>query len=493
MKKLFIYIQTVIIFLSGTSVSAETLDTGSWYEYNGYLAFNYSFSIKFPSDWVVRTSGDELQKFAPQKEDEKSYFDIREFEGQTYSQAIDYYKTEETEIVSAIDLIFSSKGDFVGKKVTYENNEKEFARTFIKRGSFIISLSNPEENEFKETVENIYDSFTFKDDWHQYIDFDSGYTFIFPSSLEMANLSDGVTISDPTHFDREVFSVFKYSDLTLEKAPKEAEGYNEDLISENESTFNENKAITGIYFDNTSEKSFSRIFLEKDGNSFALSDVNVESNFPRLDYYNGYVAEILKSFEFFDIEGEYEAYRHFSDVRDNHSNSKAINYLKERQIIDGYPDGKFRPNGEINRAELTKMIVATKTNPDSSKYSNCFLDVTDQWFASYICYAKEKGWVEGYSGNKFKPDQKINRAEALKIIMEVMVEEIMASETLKDASVLDVNPDEWYGKYFVYADNNNLLDKQHITDEKGKYYYYPNGNISRKEVAETIYRILKNF
>jgi hypothetical protein len=78
--------------------------------------------------------------------------------------------------------------------------------------------------------------------------------------------------------------------------------------------------------------------------------------------------------------------------------------------------------------------------------------------------------------------------EAVKIVLEVMFEDITSETELADTSVLDVNTGDWYGQYFIFADNNNLLDKQHIISEAGKYYYLPQGNITRKEVAETIYR-----
>ena len=66
------------------------------------------------------------------------------------------------------------------------------------------------------------------------------------------------------------------------------------------------------------------------------------------------------------------------------------------------------------------MVVegVLEVTPDPNVYNNCFEDVTTEWYAKYVCYAKEEGLVEGYSGNYFKPGDNIMRAEAVKIVSE---------------------------------------------------------------------------
>lgn len=497
MKKILLYI--LVINLLILTVNAEEISTDEWYQYNGYST-SHSFSVKFPPTWQAKTMGDDMQGFAPNSVDEDVFFVIQEFEGQTYDQVYAYNENENTSLVEVKDFIFSGTKDLVAKEAIYLNKtvNKSYPITLIKRGGLIIALKgkNLDENadfptpeDYQETIEAMHDSFSFTDDWHQYIDLEENFTFIFPSNLEMNNLSDGVTITDPNDSNKPIFSIFKYKNISLEDAPEETEGNNEDFIETEEIVFHgiEN-AISATYRDNEENKKFKKIFIEKDGTVYSLSGENIETNFPRMDYYNEYIAEMLESFEFFDIEGNYQTYKYFPDVADNHQNKKAINYLTEKKIISGYPDGTFKPDGEINRAELTKMIVAVNVTPDASEYKDCFPDVKEEWFAPYICYAKEQGWVQGYEDGTFKPEQKINRAEALKIILEAIFNEIDENETLENNNVTDVDTTEWYGKYFIFADNRDLLDKQHITEQEGKYSYYPSQNITRKEVAETIYR-----
>jgi hypothetical protein len=511
MKKLFSIL--LILFIAAIAIPitlaesdlTESDPTEDWYQYNGYSSA-HSFSTKFPQDWQAKTYGDDLQGFAPEGNHEDSLFLIQEFEGSTFDQAMQYYVNENVGLIEVSDFIFPGDHDFLAKEAIYINKSenKSYPVTFIKRGSLIVALSgkNLEEEEdfpvsetYREIIDNIYDSFNFTDEWYQYIDLEDSYTFIFPSALEIENLDSGVTITDPGHLDNIIFTVIKYESFALDDAPKEAEGYQEDLSETADIFFHGiQKAISATYYNTSDKKHFSRIFVENNDSTYSISDVNIDTNYPRMDYYNEYLVEMVESFEFFDIDQQIQTYKYFPDILGDHPNKQAINSLKEKGIIDGYPDGTFQPDAEINRAELTKLIVAAKVDEDIESYNNCFPDVKEEWFAPYICYAKEQNWVEGYPDKTFKPEKPINRAEALKIILEVIFEEsIEESETLEDESVADIGIELWYGTYFIFADNRDLLDKQHITVVDDKYYYYPDENISRKEVAETIYRSLINL
>ncbi|MBD3360686.1 hypothetical protein GF366_02690, partial [Candidatus Peregrinibacteria bacterium] len=439
MKKLILILQ--IFIFTTVSTEAAALDTNSWYQYNGYSTL-HSFAVKFPPDWQAHTFGDDKQGFAPKNNYDEVYFMIQEFEGETYDQVINYFTNENTEFVAVKDIIIENKNDLVAKTATYQDNttQDKFRITLIKRGSLIVSLSDPLTEEYGDIVQEIYDSFEFTDNWHQYIDFGEKYTFIFPSSLEITNLSDGVTLTDPGRFNDTVFTVLKYENIPIEESPEAAEGYGENLDETKDILFHGiDKAVSAKYYDAEAKKYLSRLFVEKNGDtSYGMTNVNIETNFPHPSYYDEYIIEILESFEFFDIEGEYYNYKYFPDVRENHKNQEAVNYLKEIDIIAGYPDGTFKPDGEINRAELTKMIVASKTDPDGQIYKNCFPDVKEEWFAPFICYAKENNWVEGYPDGTFKPEQNINRVEALKIIFEVIFDGTDENEELKDTSVADI-------------------------------------------------------
>jgi len=164
----------------------------------------------------------------------------------------------------------------------------------------------------------------------------------------------------------------------------------------------------------------------------------------------------------------------FSDHIGNRWQS-GIEFVYNHGIVQGYPDGTYKPNKTLNRAELLKIIVASSF--DASSYnsydsSSCFSDISaGLWYTKYICFAKNKGIVQGYSDDTFKPDKDVNFVEALKIMFKGM-----------DVSLTSESEDPWYQKYYNTADDKYLVpyELQGQFDQK----------LSRAQTAEVIMRIL---
>lgn len=107
-----------------------------------------------------------------------------------------------------------------------------------------------------------------------------------------------------------------------------------------------------------------------------------------------------------------------SDVRSGSQLETDIILLQEKNIISGYPDATFKPEKEINRAEALKMIFELVKEESGSSSVSGFSDVPETaWFSKYVAKAKKKTIVEGYSDGTFRPEQPVNRAEFLKIAM----------------------------------------------------------------------------
>lgn len=159
----------------------------------------------------------------------------------------------------------------------------------------------------------------------------------------------------------------------------------------------------------------------------------------------------------------------FSDVDYSHENFEAVDYLKNAGVIEGYSDGNYKPENTINRAEFLKIVM------ESSDYdlagSNCYPDVKNAWYSKYVCKATELGFVKGYDDGYFRPEKTINFAEASKIV----------------ANVLEVNVEgdsqsdkPWYEKYVSALDKYNGVPKS--ISSFGE-------NLSRGEMAEVVWRI----
>lgn len=129
----------------------------------------------------------------------------------------------------------------------------------------------------------------------------------------------------------------------------------------------------------------------------------------------------------------------FTDVPSTHRYRDAILWLASHGIAEGYDDRTYRPEDTINRAEFTKIMIAS--GGDESGLAECtdgwFPDVpAAQWFTTYVCLARQRGVVDGYPDGWFRPEATINVAEAAKIIVRSSG---IGHET--------VDGDEWYSPY----------------------------------------------
>lgn len=158
----------------------------------------------------------------------------------------------------------------------------------------------------------------------------------------------------------------------------------------------------------------------------------------------------------------------FSDTA-GHPHQTSIEFLYNRGVVEGYPDGSFGPDREINRAEIMKIILEASVEEDIGHRSICFPDVRGDWYAKYVCYAKEKGIIEGYPDGKFKPAQNVNTAEALKMGIESYPVSLGSAN----------NP--WYQKYIDFSHNNNIFSRYSILPQK---------NMTRGEMAYLIHQLM---
>lgn len=115
--------------------------------------------------------------------------------------------------------------------------------------------------------------------------------------------------------------------------------------------------------------------------------------------------------DFSDISGRY------ADGPFDPPVSVGISLLTNAGVLEGNPDGTFRPNRTLNRAEFTAIVMRLKGGVEASAAANCFPDVrASDWFSPAVCTAKALGIVSGNPGGTFDPAKPVNYAEALKIL-----------------------------------------------------------------------------
>jgi hypothetical protein len=111
----------------------------------------------------------------------------------------------------------------------------------------------------------------------------------------------------------------------------------------------------------------------------------------------------------------------FSDVAPGSEFYEYVETAHLREIIDGYPDGTFRPDSPVTRAQAAKMLVLAKgwdlVNPPNPS----FPDVpANQWAFGYIETAVSHGVVGGYGDGTFRPNALLTRAQLSKMLALVM-------------------------------------------------------------------------
>ncbi len=130
----------------------------------------------------------------------------------------------------------------------------------------------------------------------------------------------------------------------------------------------------------------------------------------------------------------------FTDLKQSHPHYEAIEFLRENNIIKGYPDGTFKPDRRISRSEFVKLVI----NPfilDTERINECLRTIPDTestvyfpdvpktaWFAVEVCFAKTKRIIDGYPDGKFRPGGYISFVETAKILSNVFSFEIATEE-----------------------------------------------------------------
>jgi hypothetical protein len=173
----------------------------------------------------------------------------------------------------------------------------------------------------------------------------------------------------------------------------------------------------------------------------------------------------------------------FPDVPENTVNFGAVEYLKDKGVISGYPDGTFMPDKTINRAEALKIVLLASGKTGEPSGTLPFKDVkTDDWFYPYVSKGYELQIVKGYEDGTFKPASNINLAESLKMILLSFGETLPA--TVDTAPYPDVGKDLWYAPYAALCKSKQLtwpFDDGNLHAER---------EITRGEFAQIIYRLM---
>jgi hypothetical protein len=97
---------------------------------------------------------------------------------------------------------------------------------------------------------------------------------------------------------------------------------------------------------------------------------------------------------------------------------ESVTLLSTKNIISGYPDGSFRPDAYVTRAEFAEIAALAFGIKEDADVS--FADVKkDEWYAGYVGSLSKLGVIGGYDG-RFNPDMPITRQDAACVIFRLL-------------------------------------------------------------------------
>ena len=166
---------------------------------------------------------------------------------------------------------------------------------------------------------------------------------------------------------------------------------------------------------------------------------------------------------------------------EGHDYEDTIALLTEAGVISGYPDGTYRPDQTVNRVEFLKIVVGSTFDDIDTEATNdtCgFSDtVSGQWYIPYLCRALEEGIVQGYPDGTFKPEQTVNFVEAAKIAALAHEQDLSEDGSVWYEDYVTYTSDRLLIPPDVDA-LDGLLTRGQVAELLGRYYLLDLGELS---------------
>jgi hypothetical protein len=186
------------------------------------------------------------------------------------------------------------------------------------------------------------------------------------------------------------------------------------------------------------------------------------------------------------IQAPVQAQSTFYDVQAGYWAQPFIQELAQRGVIQGFPDGSFRPEAPVTRAQFAAMLRQAFDRPTVRQPIN-FVDVpSNYWGLDAIREAYATGFLAGYPGNVFNPEQNIPRAQVLVSLSSGLGYTPASANSLQVFTDAGSIPD--YARGGIAA----ATERQVVVNYPNVQVLSPNQTATRAEVAAFIYQALVN-
>ena len=164
-------------------------------------------------------------------------------------------------------------------------------------------------------------------------------------------------------------------------------------------------------------------------------------------------------------DGNLTAENVFADVANGKWFNKAVSTMAKLGIVKGRSAETFAPDAPITRAEFAAICARFNTKPTNT--SNSFSDISGHWAEAEIERAVAFGWIAGYPDGTFRPDTYITRAEAMTMINRVLCRMPQDEKDLLRTMVVwpDNKPTDWYYLAVQEATNSHEFERKGAVNE----------------------------
>ncbi|HUP60755.1 MAG TPA: S-layer homology domain-containing protein [Thermoanaerobaculia bacterium] len=171
------------------------------------------------------------------------------------------------------------------------------------------------------------------------------------------------------------------------------------------------------------------------------------------------------------------------DVPTTDPDRAAIEFLNAHDVLYGSPDGTFRPDANVTRGEILKIVLEAAGEGHSAlvaaeSATTVYTDVpASHTLATYVYFASARGSIAGYGDGTFRPDAQVSRAEAAKIVANILMAPAAAPSPYSDIDGTTLKP---------------FIERLHAANwfQPTPPLFNPNIPATRREVARMTYRAI---
>ena len=194
--------------------------------------------------------------------------------------------------------------------------------------------------------------------------------------------------------------------------------------------------------------------------------IRPEANITRAE-----VAAILYRLLTDETRTQYETRRcPYPDIPENAWYRIEAATLTKLGIFEGYPDGTFGGNNEMSRAELATVLARLSEKNITDEGKTAFRDVKEHWAKAEIMTIEDLGWIEGYPDGTFRPDRPITRAETATLVNRVLHRLPEQLTDLRPEMIVwpdNADTGKWY--YLAMQEASNSHDYQVLLGTREKW------------------------